>query len=192
MKTVSIFASICLVFIVLFSCSEEPKKEKKGPTRKELKSAIKEMDDSLKVLYRKVMEEKGFQFPNLAATEAINRHLAYYRAYPEDEYAAECLDKVQQLFMQKKAYESSLKYIDTLLLNYPTYKNKAQVLLSAGSTGEIVQDTTIIRKYYTKLLVEYPKIDAETKEMVSFRLKNLHLTFDQLIDLQIKEASKKR
>jgi tetratricopeptide (TPR) repeat protein len=191
MKRQLIFSSLVLLFISI-ACSEEVKKEKKGPTKEELKSAIKEMDDSLKVLYQKVMEEKGFQFPNLAATEAINRHLAYYRAFPEDSYSAECLDKVQQLFMQKKAYESSLKYIDTLLVKYPTYKNKAQVLLNAGSTGEIVQDTTIIRKYYTKLLNECPKLDAETKEMVTFRLEHLHLTFDQLIDLQIKEASRKK
>jgi hypothetical protein len=78
-----------------------------------------------------------------------------------------------------------------LLLKYPNYKGRPNLLLNAGSTGEILQDTSIIRKYYTQLLTENPKLNPETKEMVTFRLQHLDLTFDQLIDLQIKKISNK-
>lgn len=186
------FALFALVGILLFSCSnEETKKTSNVPTKEYLKGEINKMNDSLQIMYKKMMEEPGYKFPYLAINEAVYYHLQYYKFYPKDNYSAECLDKVQQLYLQKKAYELSLKYTDTLLLKYPNYKGRPNLLLNAGSTGEILQDTSIIRKYYTQLLTENPKLNPETKQMVTFRLKHLDLTFDQLIDLQIKKISNK-
>lgn len=177
---------------LIFSCtSKETKKGNDIPTQAYLKKEIKEMDDSLQILYKNMMEISGYKFPNLALNEAIYTNLQFYHYYPKDTFSAKCLDKVQQLYLQKKAYQLSLDYTDTLLLKFPKYKERPNLLLNAGSTGEILQDTTIIRKYYTQLLSENPNLNAETKEMVEFRLKNLNLTFDQLIDLQIQKMSKK-
>lgn len=184
---------ILIVGLVLASCGNKPKEKKSDiPTKDFLKSEIVEINDSLKVLYKDLMENPGYKFPTLAVNEAVFRHLQYYRYYPKDDYAAICLDKVQQLYLQEKAYELSLNYTDTLLTKYPNYKNRATLLLNAGSTGEILQDTSIIRKYYSQLLSEFPNLEKETKEMVSFRLKHLNLTFDQLIDLQIKKTAQKK
>ncbi len=184
---------VLVVGLFLASCGNQPKEKKSNiPTKDFLKSEIVEINDSLKVLYRNLMESPGYKFPTLAVNEAIFRHLQYYKYYPKDDYAATCLDKVQQLYLQEKAYELSLNYTDTLLVKYPKYKERATLLLNAGSTGEILQDTAIIRKYYTQLLDEYPNLESETKEMVSFRLKHLNLTFDQLIDLQIKKTAQKK
>lgn len=178
---------------MLYACgnSEEKTEKDAKPTKEYLKAQIKEINDSLQVLYAKVMNETNFEFPELAINEAIFRQLEFYKYYPEDDFSAECLDKTQQLFMQDKAYEMALQYTDTLLVKYPKYNKRANLLLNAGSTGEIMQDTTVIRKYYSQLLKEFPNLDKETKEMVQFRLANLDLTFDQLIDLQIKKTAKK-
>lgn len=176
---------------LLFSCSAKTTKDE-IPTQEFLKSEIKEINDSLQGLYKNLMEQPGYKFPTLAINEAIHRNLQYYKYYPKDAYAAECLDKVQQLYMQEKAYDLSLNYTDTILLKYPKYAKRASLLLNAGSTGEIMQDTTVIRKYYEQLLREYPKLEPGTKKMVEFRLKNLNLTFDQLVDLQIQEVSQRK
>ena len=160
-------------------------------SKETLKSSIKEMDDSLKVLYKELMKDESKQIPSLAIIETINRYLAYYKNYPEDNFAPECLDKVQQLYLQEKVYEKSLEYTDTLLMKYPKYKNRASLLLNAGSTCEITNDKAKIKKYYTQLLEEFPNLDKETKEMVEFRLKHINLSFDELIELQMKNMSKK-
>lgn len=177
--------------IIFTACSGAEKAENQVPTQKELKAEITEINDSLQVLYRNTMEQSNFSFPKEILDTAIDLHLQFYRLYPKEAYAAECLDKVQQLYMQKKAYVLALKYADTLLVKYPKYPNRATLLLNAGSTGEIIHDTTVIRKYYTQLLREFPNINAETREMVEFRLAHLDLTFDQLVELQIKEISEK-
>lgn len=175
--------------LALIACSSE-ETQKTETSKESLKRQIKEMDDSLKGLYKQMMSNPDFQFPTLAINEAIYRNLAYYKRFPKDAYSAACLDKVQQLYMQQKRYYMSLNYTDSLLLKYPNYPKKPELLLNAGSTGEMMQDTAIIRKYYSKLLNDCPNITAETKEMVEFRLKNLKLSFDELIELQIKNTSK--
>ncbi|MGV3632044.1 MAG: hypothetical protein ACO1O6_12615 [Bacteroidota bacterium] len=180
-----------LIAIAVFfaACSGE-KAGEKVLTEKELKTKITKINDSLQELYTKTMEESSFHFPKEILDTAISLHLQYYRHYPKNSYAAECLDKAQQLYIQKKEYVLALKYTDTLLVKYPKYPNRATLLLNAGSTGEITHDTNVIRKYYTQLLREFPNINAETKEMVEFRLAHLDLTFDELVELQIKEAKK--
>ncbi|MCE3295545.1 MAG: hypothetical protein K0R65_1259 [Crocinitomicaceae bacterium] len=184
MKKLFLFA---FAAAVIAACSGEA--EKQAPSQKELKTKITKINDSLQVLYKNTMEQSDFRFPKEILDTAIALHLEYYRYYPKNAYAAECLDKVQQLYIQKKEYVLALKYTDTLLVKYPNYPNRATLLLNAGSTGEITQNKEVIRKYYTQLLEEFPNINAETKEMVEFRLAHLNLSFDELVELRIKEAS---
>ncbi len=183
------FFFVLLAAVALLSCSGEDK-VKAAPTQKELKAEISKINDSLQVLYKNMMERSDFNFPKEVVDTAINLHLRFYHLFPKEAYSAECLDKVQQLYMQKKAYSLSLRYTDTLLLKYPKYPKRAVLLLNAGSTGEVMQDTNVIRKYYMQLLREFPKLPEETKEMVEFRLAHLDMTFDQLVEMQIDEARK--
>lgn len=169
----------------VIACSGE--ETKKAPSRKELKADIVRINDSLYTAYRLMMEQSGAKFPAALLDSAIKLNLQYYRSYPKDSYAPECLDRVQQLYLQQKNYSFSLRYTDSLLIRYPKYGKRASLLLNAGSTGEIIQDTILIRKYYTQLLQEFPKLDPETREMVEFRLAHLDLRFDELIDLQIEK-----
>lgn len=179
------------VALVLIQCSENKEKKESKPSMESLKTRIDEMNDSLQGLYADLMEDPSKKIPSIVFYEAINRHLDFYKNYPKDPYSATCLDKVQQLYLQEKVYEKSLEYTDTLLLKYPKYEKKASVLLNAGSTADVMQDTAKVRRYYSQLLDEYPNLNKETKEMVEFRLKHLNLTFDQLIELQMKNLTKK-
>ncbi len=179
---------------VLISCGQKSTENKKEkiPTPEEIKKDISAIDDSLAYYYQQMKENKIQDIhPNIFLT-AIDKNLLLYRLYPKSPEAPFCLDKVQQLYTQQKQYYLALNYSDTLLEKYPKYKGNALVLLNAGSIADgILNDKKLVEKYYKQLLNNHPSIDQETKEMVEFRLKHIDLTFDQMIDLQMKNLSKK-
>jgi len=190
MKKIIAFTLLAFVLIQCKNASENENTNLR-PSQDELKKSIKVMDDSLSVLYQNLMKDPQKQIPSLAIYETINRYLAFYKEYPTDKYSATCLDKVQQLYLQEKIYESSLAYTDTLLIKFPNYKDKANLLLNAGSTAELLEDKDLLKKYYSRLLKECKDLNSETREMVEFRLKHIDKTFDELIEMQMKSISKK-
>lgn len=186
-----------IAFIIIgalaFSCSNNKKKEEKIVTPTSLKSDIKAMDDSLLVQYELVKKNKLKDIHPNYYINATQKYLAFFRKFPKDPYAPECLDKVQQLYTQQKLYDLVLKFSDTLLMKYPDYKGNPSVLLNAGSIADgIIHDKKKIQKYYGRLLKDYQNIDKETKEMVEFRLKHIDLTFDELIELQAQKLTQKK
>lgn len=181
----------CVVALLAVACGSD-KNTSGAPTQADLKKSIEVMNDSLDVMFQEVMDGKRDKVPSLAIYETVNRYLAYYRAFPNDTYAATCLDRVHQLYLQEKVYDLSVQYGDTLLQRYPKYSERANVYLSLGSTYDVMlKDSAKVRLYYSKLLKEFPKLPKETQEMVQFRLKHLDKTFDQMIEMQMQALSKK-
>ena len=177
---------------LMYACGEGLKEDEEGKVgRVELKSRIKEMEDSIRDLQANLPQTKTI--PNLTHFELINRLLDYYHAYPEDDYAAECLDKVHMKYAGLNILTRAVQYADTLLQKYPNYINRAMVLESQGSSYEFIEprDTAKIRYYYTKLLKENPKMDREKREGLKLRLRHLDLTFEEFIDYQMNEISKR-
>lgn len=172
--------------IALAACGEKNTAEDGRPSQEELKAAIHKTDDSLKIYYKEIMAGNTEKLPSGAIQKAIDAHLAYYHYYPKEAYAAECLDKVHQLYMQDKKYVSAVEICDTLIAKYPSYPNRNDVLLDAASTYDyMLRDTTHARKYYEMLLTSN-KISTETKGEIEYRLSHLHLTLDEMIELQMK------
>jgi tetratricopeptide (TPR) repeat protein len=181
----SIFLS-GLMLISLNACTESDKKQTK-PSKEELKARIIQMEDSLKGLQSTIQDIK--QIPNLTHFELINRLLDYYHAYPEDIYSAECLDKVHMKYSGMNIHHRAVEYADTLLEKYPKYVNRALVLESQGSAYDVFiqpRDTSKIRKYYSMLLNENPKMDKGKRAGIKDRLLHLELTFDQFIETKMK------
>jgi len=177
---------------LMYACGGGLNEDEEGKVgRVELKSRIKEMEDSISDLQANLSQTKTI--PNLTHFELINRLLDYYHAYPEDDYAAECLDKVHMKYAGLNILTRAVQYADTLLEKYPNYINRAMVLESQGSSYEYIQprDTSKIRYYYTKLLKENPKMDREKREGIKLRLRHLDLTFEEFIDYQMNEISKR-
>lgn len=177
---------------LMYACGGGLKVDEEGKVgRVELKSRIKEMEDSIRDLQANLPQTKTI--PNLTHFELINRLLDYYHAYPEDDYAAECLDKVHMKYAGLNILTRAVQYADTLLQKYPNYINRAMVLESQGSSYEFIEprDTAKIRYYYTKLLKENPKMDREKREGLKLRLRHLDLTFEEFIDYQMNEISKR-
>jgi hypothetical protein len=173
--------------LVLFSCGSNDKVAKGDkPTREELKGRIKVMEDSIKGLQSNLATIK--QIPNLTHYELINRLLDYYHFYPEDDYAAECLDKIHMKYTGLNIPSKAAEYADTLLQKYPRYPNRALVLESQGSTFDAFlqpRDTSKVRYYYELLLRENPSMNKQKRKEIKERLNHLSLSFDQYIEFKM-------
>lgn len=189
-KSILLIVSLCFgIGFFLQSCDSDSKGTGK-PTKEDLKARIKEMEDSLKGLQVNIAEVK--QIPNLTHFELINRLLDYYHNYPEDSYSAECLDKVHMKYSGMNIHERAVQYADTLLEKFPNYVNRALVLESQGSAYDIFiqpRDTAKVRKYYTLLLKENPKMGKDKAEGIRDRLEHLYMDFDKFIEYKMKNVN---
>lgn len=181
MKQIYFLGVLLMTTAVLFSCGGDKKDDKaqEKPTLESLTKAITSMEDSLKM-----MQKSGKKVDNLYRIELINRLLSVYYNYPENEMAAECLDKTQMIYSAIEATAYSIAYSDTILEKYPKYKNRDMVLESQGANYDIFlvpRDSLMVRKYYTMLLNENPKMEKEKREGIIKRLNSNHLSFDEFI-----------
>ena len=185
------FIVLSLSIIGLVSCAGTKTENPDGtPTIEKLKSDIQLIDDSLKVYYQQVMNNQLESVPNDAIQKTIDAHLTFYHYYPKDEFSVECLDKVHQLYIQQKLYVKSVEIANTLLTEFPKYKRKKDVLYSIATTYDfMLNDTVNARKYYEKVL-EIPKLDKETRENISSRVKLMGMSLDEMIEFQNKKKSK--
>ena len=181
MKLKLIFSAVVFVGLI-YSCSGDGDK----PSKETLIERITEMEDSLKGLQANLAQTK--QIPNLTHFELINRWLDYYHAYPEDEYAAECLDKVHMKYSGMGIHLRAVQYADTLLEQYPEYKNRAMVLESQGSNYDIFilpRNKAKVKFYYEMLIKENPNMDKEKLAGLKDRLKHIDMDFDQFINYKM-------
>jgi len=191
MKKKIVFAILVSVFTFVTACNSTKKQsvDSAKPSKSELKSAIKIMEDSLMNMQND--PQKITQITNLMHQELINRLLAYYTTYPTDAYSETCLEKVHMKYTGLNIQEKAIQYGDTLLMRFPNAKNKALILESLGSAYDIMvepRDTSKVRFYYEQIL-SLKDVKPSKKKEIQFRLKHLALTFDQLIDFQLKQVS---
>ncbi len=174
------------ISLILYSCGNNPKVDENS--REALKTKISEMEDSISALQKKSSEP----LPNLTSIELINRLTAYYSAFPKDDYAADCLSKLHMKFSELNAHEKALEYGDTLLLNFPNYKNRDFILESMASTYDVLiepRDTSKVRYYYS-LLLKAKNLPKEKREGIEKRLKYLDIDFFSYTELNQKQLSR--
>lgn len=186
------FIVFSVVLVGLASCAGTKTENADGtPTIEKLKYDIQVIDDSLKHYYQQVMNNQIESVPNDAIQKTIDAHLTFYHYYPKDEFSAECLDKVHQLYIQQKLYVKSVEIADTLLAEFPKYKGKKDILYSIATTYDfMLNDTVNAKKYYEKMLA-IPKLDKETRENIAARINLIGMSLDEMIEFQNKKKSKK-
>jgi len=123
LSIVNLFGMLLCTFILTASCSDEVE-VRKG----------KEIEKDIKKAEAKVMEasKAGVATPEYvkSSDELMEYLLEYFHSYPKDKYSAECLTKVLMLHSAKGNVNESVAYGDTLLDQFPKYKNRAQVIES--------------------------------------------------------------
>ncbi len=130
------------------------------------------LEDSLHVSYEKLMRNSVDTLPMHTIHLLESDYKRAFQLGGKNERIASYLDKLQQLYLQEKKYALSISWSDSLLLHYPSYPQKAALLLNAATTAEIyLKDEQKMRYYYERLLREHPKLKKEIVEMVELRLK---------------------
>lgn len=183
-------ASFLALILITFSCGENS--EKKELTREDYKASIKQMEDSIATIQKDPVA--AAKMPSLTNIELINRLVAYYRAFPKDDFAADCLFKVHMKYGELQAHQNAAAYGDTLLKSFPNYKNRDFLLESLGSSYDVYiqpRDTSKVRYYY-ELLLKEKTVKSEKKAEIKARLKYLHLDLFQYIELQNKSLAKRK
>lgn len=178
---------------LLVACSgKEENSEKDGfyqtevPDVETLKEGIKTLEDSLYAMSTQADIAK--QIPNLTRMALIEKLLLVYREYPKDQQAAECLDKVQMTYSAMEAHRACANYADTLLMKYPDYEGRMLVIESQiANYDQFIKpwDKEKVKHYYDMLLKEFPNMSEEKKADIEFRLENIDLSLEELIEKQL-------
>lgn len=186
-KSIYLTSVLCLALIT-YSCGDGSKKTEL--TREDYKAKIEQMEDSISEIQKDPIA--AAKMPSLTNIELINRLVAYYHAFPKDEYAADCLFKVHMKYGELQAHQNAVAYGDTLLNSFPKYKNRDFLLESLGSTYDVYiepRDTSKVRYYYGLLLKE-KTVKSDKKAEIKLRLKYLYLDLFEYIQLQSSPISK--
>ncbi|ASS50098.1 MAG: hypothetical protein A3D31_11050 [Candidatus Fluviicola riflensis] len=167
---------------VLTACSSGEKNE--AVTKESLVKEITLFEDSLK---RNLVPSGSRE----VTIDYAEKCLAVYRNYPKSKEAPKYLDKAHVILSSNGLHGLAVLYADTLINKYPDYKNRPMVLQSMASAYDlfiIPRKKELVYKYYTMLLKENPDLPKEERENVQFRLDNIDKTFDELIELQLKDS----
>lgn len=162
--------------------------EDKQQTAEEILTSIEEIDDSLKVLVQKRMEIDTFKIDKLVYHEAINRNKKLYRLYPEHEKAEEALQNIASLYMQIGVESEAAKWRDSILLYYPNNQYKMGLLELQMNYYDYDNYDPAKIEYYIGELLKLENLSEEKRADYKFRLKHIDKTFDELIEIRMKEA----
>ncbi|MCH2225373.1 MAG: hypothetical protein MK066_11450 [Crocinitomicaceae bacterium] len=184
------YLGIVLVAGLIVSCGGETKNDKsyktEVPEASVLIEGIKVLEDSVLKLSMDLNGPK--QMKGLAQQALIEKLLLLYRTYPKHEKAPSCLDKVQMAYSTIGVHELAAKFADTLLMKYPKYENRLLIIESQITNYDQFikpRDKEKVKSYYEMIFKDFPNLSEEKKEDYQFRLDNIDLTFDELIEKQM-------
>jgi hypothetical protein len=181
-----------IAFISLFlftACKNDSELNQEVDKKESMYNSIKVMEDSIQK-----MSASNTNVPNLHNLELINRLIDFQKEFPGDEKAPLCLDKAHMVYSKMNLYDKAAVVVDTILVKYPSYSNRLMLLESQAGSYDIFitpRDTNKVKHYYSLLLKEDKEMDAETKEGIENRLKHIHLSFDEYIELLNQESMMK-
>lgn len=185
--------SLLLLVIMIISCSDVEKPIKPEASTKisknDVLAQIELFSDSLismnQVLYAqndKLEKNARIALKSKIAVvrqQLINKNLSYVSKFPNDTMSPYCLKNVQGIYDQIQAYEKSVSFMDSILINYPDFIFYSEVLEEKAGTLDFFispRDTAIIRDAYEKVLA-YPKLSKSKIKIYNDRLSNLDKVF---------------
>lgn len=184
MKKLVFVFGILLTFV---ACTNQEVKNdgKEELSIEEMKTSIKEMDDSLMVMMEEAVKSPNYQMNRIAYHEAINRNKDFYTNYPNDPYAETALNKIASLYLQINVESESAKWRDTLLTKYPNAENKIGLLELQMNYYDFNEHNPEKIKFYANQLLAIENLPEEKREQYEFRLEHIDKTFEELIELQM-------
>lgn len=179
------FTLCLLVASILTSCGDktESTTSEDEVTAEELKSSIKEIDDSLLMLTKKKMKNPDFKIDRLVYHEGINRNKNFFEKFPEDEYAETALHKIASLYFQLQIEGEAAKWRDSILLHYPNTESKITLLEMQMSYYDYDNHNKEKLEFYLNELLSLENLSEEKKQDYEFRLKHIDKSHSELMNL---------
>lgn len=182
-----------LLVLLVVSCKANPEVENGSKTKDSIREEITQIDDSLKFYFEEIMDNKRSELPISTIDKAIELHHEFYAKFPEDEYSAECLNKIHQLHLQKKEYGKSVQICDTLFVHYPNYEKINEVYFSAATTYDYLLSDTVNAKKYYQVLIASPSASKSVKKEIEMRLPYLGKSPEEMaeeINVEVEQVLK--
>lgn len=179
----SLFGMLICAFMVTASCSDEPEVRK----RKEIKKDIKEAEAKVTEASKAGAVTDEFHESSEELMEAL---LEYYHSYPKDKYSAECVTKVHMLHSARGNVEQAVAYGDTLLDQFPKYKNRSQVIESQIQAYEMQikpRNVEKIKGYLKMWLAENKKAPKQKIEDMEYHLKFVAMSLEERMRMNMEE-----
>lgn len=114
----------------------------------------------------------------------------YYRQYPDDPYAANCLSKLHMLYSGMNETDKAVAYADTLLERYPDFIDRLQVIESQIISYELdvrPRNVKMIKKYIKLWLKENTSADHEKIDEMNYHLEHVDLSLEERIKLNLED-----
>lgn len=163
---------------ILFSCGDRV-----PVTRDDFAQEVTEFEDSLK----NVSIDLNQLSDQDVGVKYAEKCLDFYHHFPKDKSAPKYLDKAHVIFASIGLHQRSVLLADTLIQNYPLYKNRPMVLESLASAYDVFilpRRKDKVKMYYEMLLKESKTLTNEQRADITYRLQHIDLTFEELIQLQ--------
>ena len=184
-----LFTLIFFSFLILSCNSSKEKEGEQSDSIASLKDEIKTNEDNISALS---VSGATLQQIDSCRSVLVKSLINFYKLYPADEFAPVCLDRVHFSYSAERKYELAAMFADTLLLKYPDYINRAMLLESQANTFDMLivpRDTSKVRYYSELLIKENPELPKEKVSDIEFRLDNLELTIEEIMEMQLEELN---
>jgi tetratricopeptide (TPR) repeat protein len=173
-----IFACICGLAVLAAGCKGEQTTEESiegSITPDGLKGEIMQIQDSL----RKSMPEVPKDLYDLA----ISKNMQYFDHFPEDDFSAECLDRVQGYYNQLQKLNKAVIITDTLLARFPDYKGKKELMYNRAVNLDLIRDTARARAAYQDYLKTFPNLSPAEREDIEELIKLVPYSIEERIKM---------
>lgn len=175
-----------LLFILVFVWSCASSNEEKKPTISNEKQTLNELlklEDSLRINDKNASANVD---PKMGVMYA-DRCLDFAERFPKAKKAAHYTDKAHMVLAALGMHRRSAEVGEKLLVDFPFYDNRPMVIESVAMSYDffiLPRDKAKAEKYYQMLLKEDKKMSKEEREELEFRLANINLTFEELVEAQ--------
>jgi tetratricopeptide (TPR) repeat protein len=169
---------LCGLTTLAVSCKGETPQDdnvESSVTADGLKGEILQIQDSL----RKSMPEVPKDLYDLA----ISKNMQYFDHFPEDDFSAECLDRVQGYYNQLQNLNKAVIITDTLLARFPDYKGKKELMYNRAVNLDLIRDTARARAAYQDYLKSFPNLSQAEREEIKELIKLVPYSIEERIKM---------
>lgn len=173
-----LFLFLCGLTVTVVSCKGDTAADEtseSGVTADGLKGEILSIQDSL----RNAMPEVPKDLYELA----ISKNMQFFDHFPEDEFSAACLDRVQGYYNQLQKLNKAVIITDTLLARFPDYKGKKELMYNRAVNLDLIRDTARARAAYQDYLKSFPNLSQAEREDIEELIKLVPYSMDERIKM---------